>query len=408
MVDYDHPLGRPNRVAHKISCVRFYTGDCGWCKNYGGLYNIRVSWINQTIVDRGGAIPFAEYMDLALYHPQRGYYSQSTARYGRAGDFLTAPTASPWYSRVFAGILERLAGRCGSMVLVDLAAGDGSFLEATLAALGEGWNSVIKRVVAVEQSEAMRRCSENRIGAVSVVHAAKLADVGRPQGTVVLHASELYDALPVDRVIGGENGLVEFWVAVDGGKLVWEQRPARAEVKAYFDGHGVALAEGQVAESSRAAASLHSHHLEWAGRDALAFVLDYGYGSVRLYDPRGRAQGSLTCYHRHEMSRDPLVCPGEQDLTAHVNWDDLRNSALSLGWKENALWPLAEFLVRSGLADVVDDHGLGMEAELDAATYGARQEIKRLLDPEGMGADLKVLIQGKGPIARVAAEVFGL
>ena len=128
----------------------------------------------------------------------------------------------------------------------------------------------------------------------------------------------------------------------------------------------------------------------------MILVLDYGYEARRLYDARGRAGGSLSTFSRHELGRDPLQAPGEVDLTAHVNWDDLRNAARGAGWTEIGLWPLAEFLIRSGLEQELESRGLGVEAELDAATVTARQEVKRLLDPEGMGSDLKMLVQANG------------
>ena len=111
---------------------------------------------------------------------------------------------------------------------------------------------------------------------------------------------------------------------------------------------------------------------------------------------------SLATFHRHELGRDPLISPGEVDLTAHVNWDDLRGAAAGASWREIGLWPLAEFLVRAGIAEELEAHGLGMDADLDAATITARQEVKRLLDPEGMGSDLKMLVQAKGEMIDIA------
>jgi SAM-dependent MidA family methyltransferase len=100
--------------------------------------------------------------------------------------------------------------------------------------------------------------------------------------------------------------------------------------------------------------------------------------------------------------------PGEVDLTAHVNWDDLRGAAEGAGWQEVGLWPLAEFLVRAGIAEELEERGLGMEADLDAATITARQEVKRLLDPEGMGSDLKMLIQAKGEMIDAARRALSI
>jgi SAM-dependent MidA family methyltransferase len=137
-------------------------------------------------------------------------------------------------------------------------------------------------------------------------------------------------------------------------------------------------------------------------------ILDYGYETRRLFDPKGRRGGSLTTFHRHELGRDPLTRPGEVDLTAHINWDDLRAAADAAGWQEVGLWPLAEFLVRAGIARELEKRALGIEADLDAATVTARQEVKRLLDPEGMGSDLKMLVQAKGEMVDVARSALAL
>ena len=137
-------------------------------------------------------------------------------------------------------------------------------------------------------------------------------------------------------------------------------------------------------------------------------MLDYGYEARRLYDPRGRRGGSLTTFSRHRLGRDPLISPGTVDLTAHVNWDDLRSAAERTDWLELGLWPLAEFLVRAGIARELEDRGLGMEADLDAATVTARQEVKRLLDPEGMGSDLKMLVQANGEMIGTAGKILNV
>jgi len=357
---------------------------------------------------RGGAIPFDEFMDLALYHPVHGYYSSERVPYGRGGDFLTAPTASSWYGSVVGGALKQLGEAVGPLVLVDLASGDGAFVAGIREGPEHAARPPLQRIVSVERSEARRRAQQRRFAEdprVTVV--ASLEDVAPPQAPVVLHASELYDALPVRRVVRRESGLMELWVGAGDGSLAWAERPARAETAAYLENHGVELETGQVAEVSLHAASLHRKLLAWAGRDALALVLDYGYPADRLYDPRGRRGGSLACFRRHELSRDPLASPGEQDITAHVNWDDLRRPAAALGWREIGLWPLAELLVRAGLERAVAARGLGIETELSAEVYARRQEIKRPLEPGGMGSDLKVLVQGTGALGEAAERLLG-
>ena len=369
-----------------------------------------MTWIIDEIVARGGEVPFDEYMELALYHPDHGYYSGGEPRYGRAGDFLTAPTASEWYARILARLVTTLAKETGPIRLIDVASGDGAVIKTVLDTLGPRAPDVLAGVVSVERSPAMRGLQRDRMATKSV-EVRWVESVAQIESTLVpsvTHASELYDALPVARVVGNDEGIAELWVGASGDDLEWRQRTPRDEVVEYFLHHAVDLEEEQLAEANLGAETLHAALLAATGERGLSLVLDYGYEAKRLFDPRGRRGGSLSTFHRHEVGRDPLASPGEVDLTAHVNWDDLRNAAAAANWQEIGLWPLAEFLVRSGIAEELEDRGLGMEADLDAATVIARQEIKRLLDPEGMGSDLKMLVQAKGSMIDIASAALSL
>jgi SAM-dependent MidA family methyltransferase len=362
------------------------------------------------IVARGGEVLFETFMDLALYHPRHGYYSSPMPPYGRDGDYLTAPTASPWYGTVLTRMLRRLGEMAGHSRLIDVASGDGMLVGRVLENLGIGACDVVAEVVSVEQSEPMRRRQIDRLPTTSipVQVIGDITDIGAVSASTVIHASELYDALPAARVVGGSTDIEELTVAVSEGVLGWGRRPPREEVAQYFARHDVVLEEGQIAEANLNAESIHRDLLNTVGDNGLILILDYGYEAKRLYDPKGRRGGSLTTFHRHQLGRDPLDSPGEVDLTAHVNWDDLRTAATDGGWEEIGLWPLAEFLVRAGIAEELEERGLGIDAELDAETVSARQEVKRLLDPEGMGSDLKMLVQAKGEMVAVARKVLSL
>jgi SAM-dependent MidA family methyltransferase len=369
-----------------------------------------MSWIIDEIVARGGEVPFDEYMELVLYHPQHGYYSGDKPRYGRDGDFLTAPTASEWYAKVLTRLLTNIAAETGPVRLIDVASGDGAVIAGVFEALGPNSAEVLAGVVSVEKSRAMRdrQCDGLPTTSVEVLWIEDVSEIGPSSRPTVVHASELFDALPVARVVGVQKGYEELCVGAREGVLEWRQRSPRDEVVEYFSHHGIDLEEGQIAEANLGAEQLHTEILAVTGRSGLSLVLDYGYEARRLFDPRGRKGGSLSTFHRHELGRDPLTLPGEVDLTAHVNWDDLRGAAEGAGWQEVGLWPLAEFLVRAGIAEELEERGLGMEADLDAATITARQEVKRLLDPEGMGSDLKMLIQAKGEMIDAARRALSI
>jgi SAM-dependent MidA family methyltransferase len=206
--------------------------------------------------------------------------------------------------------------------------------------------------------------------------------------------------------VAREGSLNEFWVGVESGKLCWQERRAGPELAEYFHSHNLSLEPGQVAEVNLDVFGLHRDLLHLAGVAGVALVLDYGHPAARLYDPRGRRNGSLACYRDHRLGRDPLAEPGEQDITAHVNWDDLRCVASSAQWVETGLWQLAEFLVRAGIGEVMEDAGLGAGSDLTAEVVNERQEIKRLLDPDGMGSDLKMLVQAHGPMVEVVESAL--
>jgi SAM-dependent MidA family methyltransferase len=369
-----------------------------------------MSWMMDEILARGGSVPFDVFMELALYHPEHGYYSSDEPRYGRGGDYLTAPTASEWYPRTIARLLRVAAGDLGTMRLVDVASGDGSLIKGVFDALGSSADAVVAEVVSVERSQSMRsRQSEVLSRVPTRVTWSQSSDEVEPTlKPTVIHASELFDAQPVVRVVGRSGGFREIWVSADEIGLGWQERPPREAVVEYFSSHQVEIAEGQIAEANLDAEVKHQELLKTAAAHGLLLVLDYGYEARRLYNPRGRRGGSLATFRRHEVGRDPLESPGQVDLTAHVNWDDLRRAAAGEGWSEIGLVPLAEFLIRAGLADELDRRGFGMEAELDAETFTVRQEVKRLLDPEGMGSDLKMLIQAKGSMIDTARTMFAL
>ena len=125
-------------------------------------------WMSKEIGARGGAVPFDEFMGLALYHPVHGYYCGEKPPYGRDGDYLTAPTASEWYPRVLARLLVALAGDLEPLRVVDAASGDGSLILGLLEALGQEAGTTLSEVVSVERSAVMRSHQREVLGAAPV------------------------------------------------------------------------------------------------------------------------------------------------------------------------------------------------------------------------------------------------
>jgi SAM-dependent MidA family methyltransferase len=355
-------------------------------------------------VRRQGRVTFARFMELALYHPTAGYYTRARRRVpgpaGPAGDFLTAPTAAPLFTRTIGSLLTELSAALGEpLSLVELGAGEGAMLEGVLDATGGVGGGVLRRAVAVEvgpwaRSRLLARCT-------GVEAAAALAERPRPSGPVVLFASELYDALPVHRVtmkVDGESrSLKEHFVEVGpGGRLRWVlEKPSTPAIAAYLRDANVVLDDGQVAEVRPELRSAHANALAWCGHDALALVVDYGHPGRKLYDPRGRRLGSLVGYRAHTLVHDVLRAPGEIDITAHVCFDDLERAATDVGWERGELRPLGSFLVLHGALRFLPPTAAG-GGRVSPGDWAELAAAKRLLVPDGMASDLKVLAQGRG------------
>jgi SAM-dependent MidA family methyltransferase len=369
------------------------------------LGGARLAVVNVIVaeVTRRGRVSFAEFMELALYHPKAGYYTRrrtGEGPVGRGGDFLTAPTASPIFGRTLAELVRQLAMTLREPVtFVELGAGDGALLAVLLEHLGEGRGAALRRVLAVEAGEWARKRLAKRCKGVET--ASRLSEVTWPAGPVVLFASELYDAVPVHRVtlLGQQPGyaLGEYFVEPDGkGGLRWEVgEPSTPEVLRYLRDHGLTLEEGQLAEIRPQVRSMHAEHLAWCGPDAVAFVVDYGHNSRKLYDSRARRHGSLVGYRAHALVEDVLADPGEIDITAHVNFDDLENAASDSGWERGVMRPLGVFLTLHGALSFLPE-GVARGEPLSPQAWAELSAAKRLLLPSGMGSDLKVLAQGRG------------
>ena len=364
-------------------------------------------------VRRRGRVTFAEFMRLALYHPTAGYYTRARRRRagpaGPGGDFLTAPTASPLLAKTIGGLLSDLSVAVGEpLCLVELGAGDGLGLAGILAAAGWPDRDVVRRVVAIEIGEWAR--DRIRARCPSVETARTLAERPRPGGPVVLFASELYDALPAHRVtmtVAKERRVLkEQYVEVGGGgslRLALRD-PSVAAIASYLQDVNVLLEDGQTVELRPGLRSIHAEALAWCGHDGVALILDYGHAARKLFDPRVRRHGSLVGYRNHVPVVNCLRSPGTIDITAHICFDDLERAAADVGWERGELRPLGSFLALHGALQFLPRAAAAGDP-LTPADWADLASAKRLLVPEGMGSDLKVLAQGRGRAWRAYCKI---
>jgi SAM-dependent MidA family methyltransferase len=196
-----------------------------------------------------------------------------------------------------------------------------------------------------------------------------------------IFSNELFDALPVARVEGSAEGLRELRVGFEGGRFVWVRTPAPERYEAHLASFAITLAPGQAGEIAPDAAPLYRHLSRALARGSLV-TFDYGHRAAVLYHALARPRGTLAVHSAGRRGGDPLERPGEVDLTAHVNWDDLSRAGESEGLVTRGVLRQGRYLLEAGIMDLV-----GSEAE--------KWRAYRLVDPEGMGEELSVLVQSR-------------
>jgi SAM-dependent MidA family methyltransferase len=348
------------------------------------------------LIRREGAISFHDWMKAALYDPTSGYYQRSDReRWGRAGDYRTSPERSVLFAATFARYFARLYEELDQpreWTIVECGAGSGDFAAGVLDTLARQFPSVFaatRYFVCDVSDDALRRASErlaefgDRVQLVS--------DWGQIDNGIVF-SNELLDAFPVHRVVQTEHGLAELYVSVNAnGGLSWSEGPlSTPRLSEFCQTYSLQLAIGQTIE-------INLEIDEWfarvARRLASGFVItvDYGAESVKLYDATLRPNGTLRGFRRHEFVDNVLDQPGECDITASVNWTQVKAVGDRVGLKVVDFASQDKFLLSAGLLTELE-YRLGLastEAEKASLTTGAREMIL----PGGMASSFQVLVQ---------------
>ena len=348
-------------------------------------------------IRRFGPITFAEYMRECLYHPVHGYYSQPESR--RFADYYTSVDVHPIFGRLlarqFAQMWEQLE-RPSEFQLVEAAAGTGRLagqvLDFAQGKLPEFYQAL--HYVAVERSPA--RCDQMTTRLASHIGRGRChATIEIPAriATGCVFSNEFVDALPVHRVVQQDGSLLEIFVACNDDCFS-ELRMALSTcaITEYFAAQNISLIDGQQAEAALEACDWIT---EIGRRLERGFVLtiDYGHEAMDLFDAHHMA-GTVLAYANHRASEEFYGAPGQQDLTAHVNFTALRLWGQRSGLDSVGTVSQTAFLLALGqgneFADLYDE---GMD---ETGRVRARLQLKTLIFPEGMGERFQVLIQKKG------------
>jgi SAM-dependent MidA family methyltransferase len=331
-------------------------------------------------------------MELALYHPEYGYYASRQQRSGRSGDFYTSVDVGPLFGELLAVQFARMASVVpGEFSLVEAAAGNGRLTRDVLDGLERDAPDVYARtqVHLVERSAEARGAQRETLGP----HAGKL--VGSSPGLAspfsgVLFANELLDALPVHVIVMREDGPGEIFVDAVGDALIEREGPVSSPGLLKEFEAGPPLGIGMRAEVNLAAREWIEEAARRLTRGYMVLV-DYGDTAAALRSPV-RPEGTLRAFRGHHVSGNWMASAGDQDLTTHVDFTALERWAGGAGLELLERTDQTRFLI-----------GLGAIERLQAAeatrspveALRRRLALKTLLVPGGMGSTHQVLMFGK-------------
>jgi SAM-dependent MidA family methyltransferase len=349
--------------------------------------------IGARIDSAGGWIDFSEFMELALYAPALGYYSAGAAKFGGAGDFVTAPEISPLFAACIARCCVPLLRQIGGGVVLELGGGTGRLAAQLLLAM-ERLGTVPSRYLMLEPSADLRERQRLMIAELAPAHATRITWLEHlpaegVQGVIL--ANEVADALPVSRFVIRNGNPRALGVGRGGDGFRWVERPADAGLSA-----AVQAVQRELPLPQNYTSELSPHLSAWIAtladslRHGVLLLADYGMSRREYYHPE-RSSGTLICHYRHRANQNPFRYVGLQDISAWVDFTAVAQSADRAGLQIAGYTTQAHFLLDAGIGpEIAARSADGVVAAITA------EQARTLLLPGEMGERFKVMAMTRG------------
>ena len=362
----------------------------------------------------GGWLSFARYMEMALYEPGLGYYSNPGQVFGAAGDFVTAPELTPLFGATLARQVSpwlkdpALAG--SGQVVLEVGGGSGMLAAQLLNALDNVGHHEVRYLIlelSAERREHQRQTLKSL--APGLMDRVGWLDTFPESFAGVVVANELLDAMPVQLFewqADAEAELQEMGVTWVDGQFAWAPRPADAVLTETVTALRNRLGPEGAQWHSPYRSEICPAQQAWMRTLAdcmtagVVMLLDYGFAAPEYYHPQ-RDQGTLMCHYRHRSHADPFLWPGLSDITAHVDFTALARAATAEGFSLVGYTSMAAFLLNAGLLDELAD----LPREPESFWFAQAQAVQQLISEAEMGELFKVIAFEKN--LREAASVLG-
>lgn len=361
--------------------------------------------IKQIITEKDGAIPFSEFMNMALYTPAMGYYAAGQRRFGAEGDFVTAPELGDVFGRCLARqVAQVFSAIDGESDVLEFGAGSGSLAVSLIKEL-EYLGALPERYLILETSPDLQQRQQQIIRRQVPQHVERFVWLdSMPERAIsgVILANEVLDAMPVEMFAVNEEGIAQQYLVKNSGDgFQWDSQQADGKLVeqiAHLDLPAAYCSELNPAVDGWIAMLAES--LE----QGVVLLFDYGFPRHEYYHPQ-RTSGTLMCHYRHHSHGDPLSLVGIQDITAHVDFTAIAEAAVAAQMDVLGYTTQANFLLGSGLTELIPTDTLN-EEKLTKEQLKMNHEIQMLTSPAEMGELFKVIALGRNFDHQLAGFAF--
>ena len=356
-------------------------------KNHIEEYLLNKIELNQKIL-------FSEFMNLSLYHPDYGYYTNKSYIFGDQGDFITSPITSSMFGECISNEFINIIRSLKKPSILELGGGDGSLAISMCKHLKKN-KSLPDKYIILEISENLINYQKERVkkefpNDYNIFKwITNLEDI-KINGLVI--ANEFFDALPTERFRINNSKLETLYIESNNQSFnyTWDESSDdfANELSRAKNNHNIDFSDGYVSE-------LNLNNSKWIKaidkciESGVLFVIDYGYAS-KEYFLHDRSDGTLICIHEHKSNFDPLSNIGNQDISSFVNFSHLKNLSLNTDLTVSGFLSQSSFLINLNILDIHQSKNYGDDEALIESN-----KLKNILLPNTMGELFKVLVMQK-------------